>query len=127
MCSTSIFPCIMTMISNFMILFTIQMFFYKYNRFFAFSYDLPCSFVNSFILFFLKLIIFIGCYFKNSQNFFIQSLLLYSSCLFSRLLNEDFVDIEKVDGIFLLTFVVHQFSGLFLHRSVFSIIHSRSA
>ena len=42
------------------------------------------------------------------------------------LLNEDIVDIEKHDGIRSLTFVVDEFSGLFLHPSIFSIIHSRS-
>ena len=49
------------------------------------------------------------------------------SCLFSMLLNDDIVDIKKPDGICLLTFVVNEFSGLFLHPSIFSIIHSRSA
>ena len=39
------------------------------------------------------------------------------------LINEDIVDIEKADGIFLLTFGVNEFSGLFLHPSVFSITH----
>ena len=34
---------------------------------------------------------------------------------------------EKPDGIFSLTFDVNECSGLFLHPSVFSIIHSRSA
>ena len=43
------------------------------------------------------------------------------------LLNDDIVDIERPDGICLLIFVVDEFSGLFLHLSVFSIIHSRSA
>ena len=43
------------------------------------------------------------------------------------LLNEDIVDIEKPDGVCLLTFVVAEISGLFLHASIFSIIHSRSA
>ena len=38
------------------------------------------------------------------------------------------VDIEKSDGISLLTFVVNdEVLGLFLHSSIFSIIHSRSA
>ena len=46
--------------------------------------------------------------------------------LFSILLNDDFADIEKPDGICLATFVVDEFSGLFLHPSVFSIKHSRS-
>ena len=43
------------------------------------------------------------------------------------LLKEDIVDIEKPDGICLLTFVVDEFPGLFLHPSVFFMIHSRSA
>ena len=41
------------------------------------------------------------------------------------LVNEDIVDIEKVDGICSLTFVVDEFSGLFLHPSIFSMIHLR--
>ena len=41
--------------------------------------------------------------------------------------NEDIVDIEKPVGICSLTFVVDEISGLFLHPSIFSIIHSRSA
>ena len=45
----------------------------------------------------------------------------------STLLSEDIVELEKPDGICLLTFVVEEFSGLFLHPSVISIIHSRSA
>ena len=75
---------------------------------------------------FLKLIIFTAYFLKNSQNFFIQSLPLYTSCLFSMLLNEDIVDIEKPDGIRLLTFVVDEFLGLVFYPSVFSITHSRS-
>ena len=43
------------------------------------------------------------------------------------LLNNDFADIEKPDEICLLTFVVEEFSELFLHTSVFSIVNSISA
>ena len=46
---------------------------------------------------------------------------------FCILLSEDIVDIEKPDEIYSLTFVVNQFSGLFLHPSVFSIMYSRVA
>ena len=60
-------------------------------------------------------------------NLFIQYLQLYTSCLFPTLLNEDIVDFEKTDGKILLTFVVDEFSGLSLHPSIFSIIHSRIA
>ena len=44
--------------------------------------------------------------------------------LFSMFLKEDIVDIEKPDGICLLTFVVNKFSRSFLHPLIFSIIHS---
>ena len=43
------------------------------------------------------------------------------------LLNVDVVEIKKPDGICLHTCVVDKFSGLFLHPSIFPIIHSRSA
>ena len=68
-----------------------------------------------------------ACSLKYSQNFFMQSLPLYRSCWFSIILKGDIVDIEKPDGICLVTFFVDEFSGLFLHLSIFNIIHSRSA
>ena len=43
------------------------------------------------------------------------------------LLNQNIVGIEKTDGIYSLTFVVDEFSGLFLHPSIFYIIDSRGA
>ena len=43
------------------------------------------------------------------------------------LLNEDIEEAEKPDGICSLTFVADQFSGFFLHPSIFPIVHSRSA
>ena len=43
------------------------------------------------------------------------------------LLNCNIGNIEKPDGICSLTFVMDNFSGLFLHPSIFSIKHSRSA
>ena len=52
---------------------------------------------------------------------------MYTSWFFTMFLNEDIVDIEKPDEICSLTSVVDEFSGLFLHSSIFSIIHSRSA
>ena len=54
-----------------------------------------------------------------------QSLPLYTSCLFSALPKEHIADIEKPVGICSLTFVVDNFSGLFLRPSVFSSIYSR--
>ena len=56
-----------------------------------------------------------------------QSLPLHTSCLFYMLLNEDIVDIEKPGGIRSLTFVVEEFSGLFLHPSIFFVRQLRSA
>ena len=84
-------------------------------------------FLNNFTSFFLKPIIFLACFLKDEQNLFIQPLLLYTSCLFSMIRNEDNVEIEKPDEICLLTLVVDEFSGLFLHPSIFPIKHSRSA
>ena len=64
-------------------------------------------------------IILIACSLKDQK----QSLLMYTSCLFSMFLNDDIVDIEKADGIFLPTFFVNEFSGLFLHSPIFLNIH----
>ena len=80
--------------------------------------------------FFFKLLIFIVCSLKDSQNFFIffiKSLPLHTSSLFSMLLNKDLVGIEKPAGNCYFTFAVDNFSGLFLHPSIFSIIHLRLA
>ena len=41
--------------------------------------------------------------------------LLLQTCLFSMLLNDDVVYIEKPNGTCSLTFVVDQYSGLFLN------------
>ena len=43
------------------------------------------------------------------------------------LLNDNIVDIEKPDGICSPILFVDEFSGLFLHPSMFSIKHSRYA
>ena len=64
---------------------------------------------------------------KDSQNVFMQSLPLYKSCLFCMSLNGDIVYIEKLNVTCLPTFFVDDFSGLFLHPSIFFIKKSRSA
>ena len=129
--STYIFPCIMAMISNFAIFYLahirFQICLYRYNRLLHFHIITAALLLITSFFLFLKLIIFIVCSLKKLQNFFMQSLLLYTSCLFSMLLNDDIVDIEKPDGICSLTFVVDEFSALFLHPSIFFIKHSRSA
>ena len=38
-----------------------------------------------------------------------------------------FIFLEKTDGIYFITFVVDDFSGLFLHPSIFHVEHARSA
>ena len=53
--------------------------------------------------------------------------ILYTSRLFSMLLNDDIVYIEKSYGIGSLTFVVDEFSGIFILPPIFSIIQSKSA
>ena len=42
------------------------------------------------------------------------------------LLNGDVADIEKADGVCLLSSVVYEFSGLFLHPLIFSFQNPRS-
>ena len=56
-----------------------------------------------------------------------QSSPLYKSCIFSLLLNDYIVESENRDRIFSPTFVVNNFLELFLHPSIFSIKHSKSA
>ena len=56
-----------------------------------------------------------------------QSLPLHTSCLFSMILNDDIVDIVKPDRICSPTFVVDEFSGLYLHPSIFYVKYLRSA
>ena len=70
--------------------------------------------------FFLIIIIFNACSLKNSQKFFMQCLPLYTLTLLSMPLNDDIVDMEKLDGICSLTFVVDDFSGFYWHSSSFS-------
>ena len=67
------------------------------------------------------------CSYKNLQNFIIQPLPLYTLSLFSIILNDDIVDFEKLGGMRLLTFAIDEVLGFFLHPSIFSIVHSRSA
>ena len=102
--STSIFPCIMAMISSFAIFFIFQIFIF---RFFFTNITDFCIFQLSSLRVHV-----------DSQNFFIQDLPLHTLCLFYMLLNEDIVDIKKPDAICLLTFIVDAFSGLFLHPSI---------
>ena len=118
------------MIPNFTIFFISQIFIFKFfftNRtgFCIFKWFL-LLFVNKVIFFFLKFTIFIACSIKDSQNVFTLFLLLYTSWLFSMILNDDIVDIEKPDETHSPTFIVNEFSGLFLEPSIFPIKHSRS-
>ena len=47
--------------------------------------------------------------------------------LISMLSNDDIADIEKPELMCLSSFVVDEFTGFFLHPSVFSIKHARPA
>ena len=123
-CSASILSCLMTMMSSFAIFFIFQIFIFKF--FFTNVIDF-CSSDNSFIYFFLRLIIFTACSYKFTKLFQTFSLPLNTSYLFSILLNQEIVDIEKPDGIFSLTFVVDEFLDYcYIHQSIHS-RHSRSA
>ena len=123
------FTCLMTMISNniyYLQHIYFQSSFYKYNRFLHF-HIIPAnylliisffSFLNQFFSFRVLLRI---------RKTFMQSLPLNTSCLFRTPLNDNIVDTEKPDGIYSPTFVADNFSGLFLHPSIFSLKDSRSA
>ena len=120
MCSTSIFPCIITMVPILMIFFIASMCVFK---FFSSSIADFCIFI-SFLLFIFNDLIFslsnsiisIVCSLKDSKNFSMHSLPLYTSCLFSILFNVDIVGIEKSDGICSPSFVVDEFSTTFQLR-----------
>ena len=121
MCSTSVFTCIMTMISNCAIFFPLQK-----QQIFTFSCN-SCNFLLITSIFcFLKSIIFIAYFLKDSQNFFIQPLSLYISCLFFYFLKW-YRRHWTSDRKCLLTFAIDNFPGLFLHLSTFSIKDARSA
>ena len=124
------FACKMAMISSFTILLVFQIFifnfFYKMQQIFAFLCDSCYTFVNDFILFFLKLIIFIACSLKNSPNIFIKSLPQCTSCLFSIILNEDIVDIEKT-CCNMFAYFCYEWILRIIFTSIFSVKHSRSA
>ena len=121
--SSSIFLCIMKMVSHVMIFFILQIFILNFfvlqiQQVLVFSCDSCCSLVNNFIFFFLKLIIFIVCSFKDSQYFFIQSLPLYTLCLYSMLLNDDVLDIENLmEHVRLLLLWINFQNCFYIHQS----------
>ena len=65
----------------------------------------------------------IACAPKGSENFLMQSLPMYTLWLCSIFLNDDAVNIGKPDRTYTLVFVLDEFSGLFLHPSIFFIKH----
>ena len=56
-----------------------------------------------------------------------ESLTLHISCLFFVSQNDDITDIKKSDGICSSTFVVDDFSGLFLQPLIFYVKDLKSA
>ena len=121
MCSASVLTCIMTMISIFTTfcifnMFVFKMFFPNVVNFFAFLYNSICLFVNnSFCLF---VCLFITCRLKDSQFFFMESLPLHTSCLFSMSLNDEFLDIDKHDGICSLPSQIIFQDYFYIHQSL---------
>ena len=116
-----------------------QVFLYKYNIFSHFHmiptalFFLMASFFFLFKIF-LFLFIFIAGILKDFQNFFIRSfhksyimLNFYDFKWWYCRLMELMKYWWNIDGICSSTFVVNEFSELFLHPSVFSIKHGRSA
>ena len=135
MCTTSIFLCTMTMISNFTIFFNFQLFIFKYfqdkcNRFSHFHMIPAAHFL---IIFFLNLVVVIACSLNSSQNFFIQSLRLYTLCLFSMLLNFEcttcslLLSIEEIKLIAIVSPSLHvsDFLRLFMMSFKYGLISLR--
>ena len=125
--NTSIFPGILTMISNFKIFLTylFKIFLGKYDRFLHFHMIPAALLLITFFFFFLKLIIFIVYFLKNSKKKINYA--TFTSIYIMPIFYDNIEGIENSDGICLLIFVVDEFSGLFLHPLIFSVIHSRSA
>ena len=67
------------------------------------------------------------CSLRDSQNFLMQLSPLYASYLFLKLSNVHIVGIEYLQKIFSPTFIVNEFSKLFLHPSFLSIKDLRSS
>ena len=80
--------------------------------------------ITSFFLFKIKYLHYL--FSQGFTNLFYAIFTSITLCLFSMLLNDDIVDIENADRICWLTFNVEKLSRLFLHSSIFSIIHSQS-
>ena len=103
MCSNSVLACLMTILSNFTILFIIIMFIFKdfLNKS---SRRFPFCAISSvhYFSFFYKINFFIVCSFNSLLNFFIKFLPhdasphLFISCLFFMLLNNDIIGIETL-------------------------------
>ena len=120
----------MAIVFNFLILFIISAFMFVLfltRVVDLYPYHSSCSFVNSIILFFSKLLIFSVCSFRDSQKVLMQCSPLYTLCLFFIPRNVHSVDIENPQGICLLTFIVDNFSRLFLHVFILLIKDLRSA
>ena len=131
MCCTSIFTCKMTLVSNFLIIYTLRELFedsFSTNiTYFCILMWSQFLFVIGNIFFFLKSIIFFAFSRKDSQYYFMQSFPQYKVCLFSMWSNAQVVDIEYLPGICSPIFLVEELSGLFAHSSVFLIKDSMSA
>ena len=86
MCCTSIFTCIIAMISNFLITFTLDSSFKIHSpqtcHIFAFWCDFSSSFVNGNNFFLSKSIIFYACFLKEVQNIFIKTFPQYKCVCF---------------------------------------------
>ena len=133
MCSISILPCIMKMISNFTIFFIFQIFIFIFEvllaniRFLNFHMILAALLLITSFFFYFKINYFHWVFYCFSQNFFMHCLLLYISCLSYHTSKGRYCRHWKTWWNMLTYFWCRLDSELFLHLSVFSIIHSRSA
>ena len=126
--SPSIFPCIMTMISNFTTFFIFRIFFsiflYKYNKFLNFQLIRTALLLTtSFFFPFLKLVFFIA--WSPKTKLFHAIFTSVNTMLIFYAFNWRHCRHWKTWGNMFPYFFINGFPGLFLHSSVFSLKHSR--
>ena len=127
MCCASMFLCIMTMISEFSIIYIFSIF--KCNVLLHLDMILILFLLTGTFFSFQNQLYFPHIHLKKYKTFSnnIQSFPRYKVCLFSILSKAQVVDIKYPQGICSPIFVVEECSGLFAHPSIFLIKDLRSA
>ena len=118
MCRTSIFTCILTIISNFSIIYIFREIFLRilFCKYFSILFLLTVTFFS-----FQNQLYFLHVLLKIHRTFSCSLFPRYKVCLSSMWSNPQIVDIEYLQGICSPIFVVEDFFGLFSRPSIFII------